>query len=233
MAEPAVSPELLVTLTAALENLRTACRLPSGWKAVPSFRLTEKGASLLVVWRPALASAAQKTKTKNKRRSPSSVRRSADRAAAHKTRKGQQSAPPQQQLRRSAPVFNMPIPPTPNSVPAAGQPAAEESERVGGRIEGQSLPGPLIVEDRMVGLSGPTELADAAGRGVKRVAVADERAEVRRLCEGLFERWSNGREESQHAFSLRDQLDRLRGPGTTRSLHGDWTEDQARKSRQS
>ena len=30
MAEPAVSPELLVTLTAALENLRTACRLPSG-----------------------------------------------------------------------------------------------------------------------------------------------------------------------------------------------------------
>ena len=53
----------------------------------------------------------------------------------------------------------------------------------------------MIVEDRMVGLSGPTELADAAGRGVKRVAVADERAEVRRLCEGLFERWSNGREE--------------------------------------
>ena len=140
MAEPAVSPELLVTLTAALENLRTACRLPSGWKAVPSFRLTEKGASLLVVWRPALASAAQKTKTKNKRRSPSSVQRSADRAAAHKTRKGQQSAPPQQQLRRSAPVFNMPIPPTPNPVPAAGQPAAEESERVGSTRMEVTLP---------------------------------------------------------------------------------------------
>ena len=46
MDNPAVSPELLVTLTAALENLRTACRLPSGWKAVPYFRLTEKGASL-------------------------------------------------------------------------------------------------------------------------------------------------------------------------------------------
>jgi hypothetical protein len=129
MAEPAVSPELLVTLTAALENLRTACRLPSGWKAVPSFRLTEKGASLLVVWRPTPASVAPRTK--NNRRSPSSRQRSADRAAAHKTRKGQQSAPPQQQLRRSAPVFNMPIPPTPNPVPAAGQPAAEERERVG------------------------------------------------------------------------------------------------------
>ena len=75
-------------------------------------------------------------KTKTKRRSPSSVQRSADRAAAHKTHKGQQSAPPQQQLRRSAPVFTMPVPHAPNSVqPAAGHATAEESERVEGRID--------------------------------------------------------------------------------------------------
>ena len=74
-------------------------------------------------------------KTKTKRRSPSSRQRSADRASAHKTHKEQQSAPPQQQLRKSAKEFTMPIPPTPNSVPAAGVPAAEESERVGGLME--------------------------------------------------------------------------------------------------
>jgi hypothetical protein len=137
MAEPAVSPELLVNLTAALESLKMACRLPSGWQAKPSFRLSENGASLLVVWRPTPTMRAT-PKAKTKRRSPSSRQRSADRASAHQTHKEQQPAPPQQQLRKSAKEFTMPIPPTPNSVPAAGVPAAEESERVGGVMEAAS-----------------------------------------------------------------------------------------------
>jgi hypothetical protein len=232
----AVHSSLLLSLTAELERVARLCMLPSGWTCSPSLRLTPKGASLLVHWSPSPAAEKQdkdKGKTKRRKRSAASQQRSAERAALHKARRASTVSSRQPLNPAAAPYVQVPVPPTPNPVPAAGAPAAEESERVGGSMEGQSLPGPLIVEDRMVGLSGPTELADAAGRGVKRVAVADERAEVRRLCEGLFERWSNGREESEYAFSLRDQLDRLRGPGTTRSLYEDWTEDQARKSRQS
>ena len=125
MAEPAVSPELLVNLTAALESLKRACRLPSGWQAKPSFRLSENGASLLVVWKPATAASDKSPRKTNKRRSKSSRQRSAARAAAHSGHKQQQSATSrQQQLSGSAPPFFMPAPP-PNSVPAV------ESEREG------------------------------------------------------------------------------------------------------
>jgi len=210
MDNPAVSPELLVTLTAALENLRTACRLPSGWKAVPSLRLTEKGASLLVVWRPTPASVAPRTK--NKRRSPSSRQRSADRAAAHKTRKGQQSAPPQQQLRRSAPVFNMPIPPTPNSVlPAARFPAAEESERAEGRMEAaQSRAG----KERGPGAEqssqpGPTSVREQRKR---------ERSDIDCCTLMLVEFWERGETRGKEFVSVYKTLDSLAGEGTARKL---------------
>ena len=209
MDNPAVSPELLVTLTAALENLRTACCLRSGWKAVPSLRLTEKGASLLVVWRPTPASVAPRTK--NNRRSPSSRQRSADRAAAHKTREGQQSAPPQQQLRRSAPVFNMPIPPTPNPVPAAGQPAAEESERAEGRMEAaQSRAG----KERGPGAEhslqpGPTSAREQRKR---------ERSDIDCCTLMLVEFWERGETRGKEFVSVYKTLDSLAGEGTARKL---------------
>jgi hypothetical protein len=236
MADNAMRPELLVNLTAALGYVARACGLPHGWVATPSFRITPQGASLQVVWSTTPAARAQPggKEVKKKRKSKSSRQRSADRAALHKARK-KPPATSQQALDPAAKSFSpnpIPVPPAPNSAPAAGQPAAEGSERVEGRIEGQSLVSPVVVEDRMVRLSGPTESVNAADRGKrKKVENTEERAEVRRLCEGLFERWSNGREESQYAFSLRDQLDRLRGPGTTRSLYCDWAEE-ARKSRQ-
>jgi hypothetical protein len=135
MAEPAVSPELLVNLTAALESLKRACRLPSGWQAKPSFRLSENGASLLVVWKPATAASDKSPRKTNKRRSKSSRQRSAARAAAHSGHKQQQSATSrQQQLSGSAPPFFMPAPPPPNSVPAVEserEVGAEESNRNG------------------------------------------------------------------------------------------------------
>jgi hypothetical protein len=140
MAEPAVSPELLVNLTAALESLKRACRLPSGWQAKPSFRLSENGASLLVVWKPATAASDKSPRKTNKRRSKSSRQRSAARAAAHSGHKQQQSATSrQQQLSGSAPPFFMPAPPPPNSVPAV------ESER-GGAAEESSRGSNQIVE---------------------------------------------------------------------------------------
>ena len=225
MDNPAVSPELLVTLTAALENLRTACRLPSGWKAVPSFRLTEKGASLLVVWRPTPASVAPRTK--NNRRSPSSRQRSADRAAAHKTRKGQQSAPPQQQLRRSAPVFNMPIPPTPNPVPAAGQPAAEESERVGGRMEVA-----LQKRPRVEG-SEPNPSSQAAGSRAGPSPMAENKSEWQRLVgesgQLLVEAWERGDQGHVLFASECRTLDSLAGDGFAQRLIHD-CELRARRS---
>jgi hypothetical protein len=50
MAEGSSGHELLVNLTAALEKVAVACGLPKGWTAEPSFRLTPKGASLMVIW---------------------------------------------------------------------------------------------------------------------------------------------------------------------------------------
>ena len=235
MAEnSAVHSSLLLSLTAELEKVARLCMLPSGWTCSPSLRLTPKGASLLVHWSPSLAAEKQDKdkgkRTKRRKRSAASQQRSAERAALHKARKATVAS--RQLNPAAAPFVQIPVPPTPNSVPAAGVPAAEESERVGGEMEGQGLLGPVGLVDGVVRLSGPTESVNAADRGKrKKVENTEERAEVRRLCEGLFERWSNGREESQYAFSLRDQLDRLRGPGTTRSLYQDWAEE-ARKSRQ-
>ena len=235
MAEnSAVHSSLLLSLTAELERVARLCMLPSGWTCSPSLRLTPKGASLLVHWSPSPAAEKQdkgKGKTKRRKRSAASQQRSAERAALHKARRATVSS--RQPLNpAAAPYVQVPVPPTPNPVPAAGAPAAEESERVGGSMEGQGLLRPVGLVDGVVRLSGPTESVDAADRGKrKKVENTEERAEVRRLCEGLFERWSNGREESQYAFSLRDQLDRLRGPGATRSLYQDWAEE-ARKSRQ-
>ena len=48
MADPA-RQELLVNLTAALENVAAICGLPKGWVAEPLLRLPPKGASLLEV----------------------------------------------------------------------------------------------------------------------------------------------------------------------------------------
>jgi hypothetical protein len=237
MAEnSAVHSSLLLSLTAELEKVARLCMLPSGWSCSPSLRLTPKGASLLVHWSPSLVAEKQGKdkgkRTKRRKRSAASQQRSAERAALHKARRASTVSSRQPLNPAAAPYVQVPVPPTPNPVPAAGVPAAEESERVGGSMEGQGLLGPVGLVDGVVRLSGPTVSVNAGDRGKRKKAEnTEERAEVRRLCEGLFERWSNGREESQHAFSLRDQLDRLRGPGTTRSLHKDWAEE-ARKSRQ-
>ena len=59
-------------------------------------------------------------------------------------------------------------------------------------MEGQGLLGPVGLVDGVVRLSGPTVSVNAGDRGKrKKVENTEERAEVRRLCEGLFERWSN------------------------------------------
>ena len=50
-------PNLLANLAAELDRVAKVCRLPHGWMAKPSFRLTPQGASLLVVWHPATTAA--------------------------------------------------------------------------------------------------------------------------------------------------------------------------------
>jgi len=142
MAEnSAVHSSLLLSLTAELERVARLCMLPSGWTCSPSLRLTPKGASLLVHWSPSLAAEKQDKdkgkRTKRRKRSAASQQRSAERAVLHKARKATVAS--RQALNpAAAPFVQVPVPPTPNSVPAAGVPAAEESERVGGSMEGAS-----------------------------------------------------------------------------------------------
>ena len=138
-------PNLLANLATELDRVAKVCRLPHGWMAKPSFRLTPQGASLLVVWHPATTAARESARPraseKKKRRSKAARERSAARAAGHEERKKtQQSANSRQQgLDPASRVFspNVPIPPAPNPVQAAAVfPAAEESERVVDRMEG-------------------------------------------------------------------------------------------------
>ena len=151
-------------------------------------------------------------KTKTKRRSPSSRQRSADRASAHKTHKEQQPAPPQQQLRKSAKEFTMPIPPTPNSVlPAARFPAAEESERAEGRMEAaQSRAG----KERGPGAEqssqpGPTSVREQRKR---------ERSDIDCCTLMLVEFWERGETRGKEFVSVYKTLDSLAGEGTARKL---------------
>ena len=212
MAEPAVSPELLVTLTAALENLRMACRLPSGWKAVPSFRLTEKGASLLVVWRPTLAgTSSSATEAKQKRRSKSSRMRSASRAAAHKLHKEQQqlAASQQQQLNVAAPAF-MPTSSYPNSAHQPGQPATGSERRRG--VEERTWAD--LAEQGLSQPPGPTAIGPAASRpkSARRASKADE-DQVQFLRAAIAEAWTNGESCSARTRQSMTDLDSLVGEG--------------------
>ena len=141
MAETsAVHSGLLLSLTAELEKVARLCCLPSGWTCHPSLRLTPKGASLLVHWSPSPAAETKRAKagkkTKRRKRSAASQQRSAERAVLHKARKATVAS--RQLNPAAAPFVQVPVPPTPNSVPAAGVPAAEESERVGGVMEAAS-----------------------------------------------------------------------------------------------
>ena len=116
MAERPSEPGLLVNLAAALENVANACRLPSGWVAKPSFRITPQGASLQVVWPPAPAAQennSKATEVKKKRRSKSSRQRSADRAAAHKVRPRPLVVPPHQQAWNPTAAIFTPTPAPP------------------------------------------------------------------------------------------------------------------------
>ena len=134
---PAVHSGLLLSLTAELEKVARLCCLPSGWTCHPSLRLTPKGASLLVHWSPSPAAETKRAKggkTKRRRRSAASQKRSAERAVLHKARQGP-TASGQPLNPAAAPFTQTPTPSAPNSVPAAGQPAAVDSERVEGRIE--------------------------------------------------------------------------------------------------
>ena len=87
MAEGSSGHELLVNLTAALEKVAVACGLPKGWTAEPSFRLTPKGASLMVIWnQPSPAAENQRKGAGKKTKSKSTLERSAERGRRHKER---------------------------------------------------------------------------------------------------------------------------------------------------
>jgi hypothetical protein len=226
MADNAMRPELLVNLTAALGSVARACGLPHGWVATPSFRITPQGASLQVVWSTTPAARAQPggKEVKKKRKSKSSRQRSADRAALHKARK-KPPATSQQALDPAAKSFSpnsIPVPPAPNSAPAAGQPAAEDSERVEGRIAESRLVHPVVVDSgsSMV-VSGPGEVVEAAGRGVKRAAETEEE-EVKRYAGWIVAEWSEGRTQTHLTFKIAAKLDRLCGNGWTRELYDGW-----------
>jgi hypothetical protein len=225
MAEiSAVHSGLLLSLTAELEKVARLCCLPSGWTCHPSLRLTPKGASLLVHWSPSPAAETKRAKggkkTKRRKRSAASQQRSAERAALHKARQG--SSVPRQPLNpAAAPFTQTPIPPAPNSVPAAGQSAAEDSERVEGRIEGSRLAHPVVVEpdQSAMSLSGPEEAESA--RGVKRGPEPDDE-ELEKVMSRLLAEWSEGRTQTTSCFELASKLDSLKGEGATKWLFDQW-----------
>ena len=146
MATLPVVPDFAAGLAAAIGQLTTALRLPTGWVASPSLRWTPSGATLLVRWGPALSGApGGGEKTRRQRRSKAQQRRSALRAEAHKARRnglehGQQQAHPQQSLRPSAPAFSpqfRPPPPPPtgqqqDTTAAAMEVVQREEVREGG-----------------------------------------------------------------------------------------------------
>ena len=221
MAETsAVHSSLLLSLTAELERVARLCMLPSGWTCSPSLRLTPKGASLLVHWSPSLAAEKQDKdkgkRTKRRKRSAASQQRSAERAALHKARRASTVSSRQPLNPAAAPYVQVPVPPTPNPVPAAGVPAAEESERVGGSMEGSSLSHPGVESSEMVvTVPGPAE----SGRGVKRVATGGSAADTYKTIDELVRLWDSGHEQSETAYVLAAKLDSLGGAGTTRGAY--------------
>lgn len=161
MAEGSSGQELLVNLTAALENVAVACGLPKGWTAEPSFRLTSKGASLMVIWKHPSPSAEIQTKqgVGKKKKSKSTLERSAERGRKHKER---QQRPSGQQLGSTPLNFSAkPFVPTtrPNSAPegsresggrTTGTPTSESMAQISSQKPGTD-PGPstgMVVEDR-------------------------------------------------------------------------------------
>jgi hypothetical protein len=219
-------PNLLANLATELDRVAKVCRLPHGWMAKPSFRLTPQGASLLVVWHPATTAARESARPraseKKKRRSKAARERSAARAAGHEERKKtQQSANSRQQgLDPASRVFspNVPIPPAPNPVQAAAVfPAAEESERVVDRMEGVQR-ARFDVPHAIVPVSQPGP-APQHRRGEKReLSDREWQADMYGCQHLILELW--GREETQgeawHA-SCRT-LDSLAGAGTAQKL---------------
>jgi hypothetical protein len=228
---PAVHSGLLLSLTAELEKVARLCCLPSGWTCHPSLRLTPKGASLLVHWSPSPAAETKRAKggkTKRRRRSAASQKRSAERAVLHKARQGP-TASGQPLNPAATPFTQTPTPPAPNSVPAAGQPAAVDSERVEGRVEGSRLAHPEVVHGSVgssMVVSGPEE-AGSAGRGMKRRAEPN-REEVSRFVHLLCAEWSEGRIHNPYTFSLASKLDSLKGDGCTRLLFDHWAASQGK-----
>ena len=115
MAVP-VMPDFAAGLAAAVGQLSSALKLPTGWVASPSLRWTPSGATLHVAWGPPrvrASEAATTAKRRKKKRSTALQQRSAQRAAAHKERIAQQQQQQhnhQQQLKPTAPTF------IPNSV---------------------------------------------------------------------------------------------------------------------
>jgi hypothetical protein len=141
-----VVPDFAAGLAAAVGQLSTALRLPTGWVASPSLRWTPSGATLLVRWGPPASSRApgggEHSKTK---RSAAQQRRSALRAAAHRERKEKQQQRSAQQLRPEAPFYipnsdQPPLPPETIQPDSAVEMEVGEEGRVRERDEQQEQP---------------------------------------------------------------------------------------------
>jgi hypothetical protein len=119
MADSAVKPDMASAITAIVGDLQKVIQLPSGWLGTFSIRMDAASASVLVRWKPADQVGSIRPPDKKKRkRSKASVKRSADRAQAHRIRKEQQLASSQQRpwLDPNSPPF------IPNSAGADGNP---------------------------------------------------------------------------------------------------------------
>ena len=99
MAEPPPPPTMDSAIAAAVGKLQNVLMLPHGWHNSFSLRLSSDSASVLVKFsKPDLVGQSiEGKKKKRKKRSPASVKRSAERGQLHRVRQQPQRVQPQQQ----------------------------------------------------------------------------------------------------------------------------------------
>ena len=160
MAFPTV-PDFAAGLAAAVGQLSSALKLPTGWVASPSLRWTPSGATLLVRWGPpALGRAPGGGEHSKRKRSAAQQRRSALRAAAHKERKRQQQRTAQHALRPEAPAFSPNAGPPPPPPPEQQQESAAAMEVVQSeRVREGGEPRTHLATHRGSSSRRPTQLA--------------------------------------------------------------------------
>jgi hypothetical protein len=178
MAEPPPPPTMDSAIAAAVGKLQNVLMLPHGWHHSFSLRLSSDSASVLVKFsKPDLVGQSiEGKKKKRKKRSPASVKRSAERGQLHRVRQQPQRVQPQQQssLNPLSPSF---VPNSASRVVTAGSERNEDEGKIltvapqGGRTTRAELGPPAARSEGGVGM-------ETGGRGKRERREEDSASEI-------------------------------------------------------